>query len=251
MRYYLAGPMTGYELYNFPAFDAEAARLRALGHTVVSPADLDRSVGFDPAGPVLPGFLEEAMRRDLTAILSCDALVLMPGWRDSKGTALEVEVARAVGMPMLAAETLEPIADELPGASCGPVQIGSYSDSRATSFTTADSGTRQEFPTGSRRDSRDGKGRYDLIAPRGLRRLAQLYERGAVKYGDRNWERGQPVSRYLDSAIRHLFAYLQGERAEDHLAAAAWNALGAAETEERAKSGALPVELLDVPGQGI
>lgn len=112
-------------------------------------------------------------------------------------------------------------------------------------FVTADSGEREEFDTGSRRDSREGKGRYDLLPPEAIRRLAQLYERGAAKYGDRNWEKGQPVSRFLDSALRHLFCYLEGESTEDHLAAVAWNAFGAIVTEERARAGTLPAELAD------
>lgn len=100
-------------------------------------------------------------------------------------------------------------------------------------FLTKDSGCREEFDTGSRRDTREGKGRYDLITPVGLRRLAELYERGAVKYGDRNWEKGQPISRFLDSMIRHTFNYLEGENSEDHLAAVVWNAMSIMHMEEK------------------
>ena len=107
-----------------------------------------------------------------------------------------------------------------------------------------DSGARQEWDTGSVRDTQEGKGRYDLITPIGLRRLAIHYENGARKYGDRNWERGQPVPRYLESAIRHLYVFLEGDRSEDHLAAAAWNALSAIHTIEMCQRGALPAELL-------
>lgn len=111
---------------------------------------------------------------------------------------------------------------------------------------TKDSGQRQAFDTGSVRDTRTGKGRYDLLPPEGIRRLAQLYERGAEKYGDRNWEKGQPISRYLDSMIRHAFAVLEGEPTEDHLAAVAWNAVGAITTQERCRAGLLPSELDDL-----
>ena len=112
--------------------------------------------------------------------------------------------------------------------------------------TVNDSGEREEFGTGSLRDTREGKGRYDLISPIGLHRLAQHYENGAKKYGDRNWEKGQPVSRYIDSGIRHFFKYLAGERDEDHLSAAAWNAFGAVHTIEKVSRGELPPELDDV-----
>ncbi|HUX15613.1 MAG TPA: dATP/dGTP diphosphohydrolase domain-containing protein [Phycisphaerae bacterium] len=111
----------------------------------------------------------------------------------------------------------------------------------------ADSGQREEFTTGSRRDTRAGKGRYDLIPPCAMARLARHYENGAVKYGDRNWEKGQPLGRYIDSAIRHLYKFLEGHREEDHLAAAAWNAMGAIHTETMIARGLLPAELDDLP----
>ncbi len=114
-----------------------------------------------------------------------------------------------------------------------------------------DSGKREEFSTGSRRDTREGKGRYDLITPHGMRRLALHYENGSRKYGDRNWEKGQPISRYLDSAIRHLYRYLAGDNAEDHLAAAAWNALSAIHTEEEVVAGRLPQVLADIPTRNV
>ena len=113
-----------------------------------------------------------------------------------------------------------------------------------------DSGVREKFDTGSKRDTRDGKGRFDLLPTRALLRLARHFEAGAKKYGDRNWEKGQPLSRYMDSAIRHSFKYLQGERDEDHLIAAAWNLMCAAETEERVKINILGKELDDLPKNG-
>jgi hypothetical protein len=110
-----------------------------------------------------------------------------------------------------------------------------------------DSGQRQEFKTGSQRDVRDGKGRYDLLPTRALRRLARHFEAGSKKYGDRNWEKGQPLSRLLDSGLRHAFNHLEGKTDEDHLIAAVWNLLCAADTEERIKEGLLPAELNDLP----
>jgi hypothetical protein len=56
-----------------------------------------------------------------------------------------------------------------------------------------------------------------------IRRDAALLERGAVHYGDHNWTRGIPSARCADSALRHLFQYLDGDRAEDHLAACRFN----------------------------
>jgi len=110
-----------------------------------------------------------------------------------------------------------------------------------------DSGKRQNFSTGSVRDTRDGKGRYDLITPIALQRLAKHYENGAIKYASRNWEKGQELSRYFDSTIRHLYNYLEGKRDEDHLAAALWNIAAMIHTEEMIERGLLPKELSDLP----
>jgi dATP/dGTP diphosphohydrolase, N-terminal len=111
--------------------------------------------------------------------------------------------------------------------------------------TVKDSGTRQSFDTGAVRDIQQGKGRFDLISPIFLRRLARHYENGARKYGDRNWERGIPVTRYLDSAMRHINEYREGLRDEDHLTAAAWNIACAIHTEEMVERGLLPKELMN------
>jgi hypothetical protein len=90
-------------------------------------------------------------------------------------------------------------------------------------YVTKDSGKREEMPTGSVRDTREGKGRFELISPFALRRLAGVYERGAAKYASRNWEKGQPFSRFLDSALRHLNSFAMGWTDEDHLSQALWN----------------------------
>jgi hypothetical protein len=109
-----------------------------------------------------------------------------------------------------------------------------------TSFITVDSGKRQEFETGAKRDTREGKGRFDLVSAIADHRLAGVYERGCGKYGPRNWEKGMPFSRFIDSAKRHINDYLmianfqregipldqlpdQINPDEDHLAQAVWN----------------------------
>jgi hypothetical protein len=91
----------------------------------------------------------------------------------------------------------------------------------------------RKFDTGAQRNDATGKGRYDLIPPDALRRLAIRYEEGAAKHGERNWEKGIPESSLMDSAIRHLFCHLSGMGDEDHLAAAAWNIFAAMHFEEK------------------
>jgi hypothetical protein len=108
-----------------------------------------------------------------------------------------------------------------------------------------DSGDRQTWDTGSRRDTRTGKGRYDLLPWEIVDADARYMELGATKYGDRNWEKGQPLSRYLDSACRHLSKYMMGMRDEPHLLACRWNIAAYLWTLNRIKAGKLPVALDD------
>ena len=114
-------------------------------------------------------------------------------------------------------------------------------------FVTKDSGARQEFPTGARRDTGTGKGRYDLVPSCCIARLAKLYERGAAKYGDFNWSKGIPSSRYAESGMRHFYQYLDGDRTEDHLSAVAFNVFGIIFNEEMADRGVTDGSLNNLP----
>ena len=109
------------------------------------------------------------------------------------------------------------------------------------------SAKKRKFPTGAVRDSRDGKGRYDLISPYALRRLARRLEDGANRYSDRNWEKGMYVGAFIDSLTRHLIQYQMGMTDEDHLGAIMFNAMGLVHTQEMIDCGQLPKELDDRP----
>lgn len=110
-----------------------------------------------------------------------------------------------------------------------------------------DSGSRTKFESGAVRDVQNDKGRMDLLPKLALWALARHYEEGAKKYADRNWEKGMPVSRMLDSGSRHLFKFEMGMTDENHLIAAIWNLLGLYETLLRIEMGVLPKELNDLP----
>jgi hypothetical protein len=105
-------------------------------------------------------------------------------------------------------------------------------------FVTKDSGQRQEYSTGMRRDTQEGKPRFDLIVPahlpyeeQYLTRLAGLMERGAVKYGERNFEKArtwQELARFRNSAFRHFMQWFTAvDDGEDHAAAVAFNIIAA------------------------
>lgn len=98
-------------------------------------------------------------------------------------------------------------------------------------FVTKDSGKRQDYDSGMRRDLQEGKPRYDLVIPLDcenpmLKRWAELLERGMSKYGYRNWELSNSVEeliRFQSSAFRHFVQWQMGEKDEDHAAAVFFN----------------------------
>ncbi len=124
-------------------------------------------------------------------------------------------------------------------------------DLQNSSYVTKDSGSKDSFSTGYQRDCRDGKGRYDLLPMNAIDRLAKLYERGAKKYGDRNFAKGAPFSRTIDSAFRHMARWMAGHRDEDHLAAILWNCGQIMEYEVAIERGDLPKELDDMPKRSV
>jgi hypothetical protein len=110
-----------------------------------------------------------------------------------------------------------------------------------------DSGKRQEFKSGAVRDITEGKSRPDLISPFAQDRLGKWLAEGAKKYAPRNWEKGIPLARTLESLCRHINAYQRGDDSEDHLAAVMCNAMFLAHGEEMISRGVWPVELDDLP----
>lgn len=118
---------------------------------------------------------------------------------------------------------------------------------RKTDYQINDSGKRTVFNTGAQRDLTENKGSFHLLPPQTIRALAIHYEKGKVKYGERNWEKGIPISTFTNSAIRHLFQFLDGQEDENHLIAALWNVSCAYETILRIQQAKLSKELYDLP----
>lgn len=107
---YIAGPMTGIEQFNFPAFYAAERGLKAAGHQVVNPARHPPAVRCIFTGEVHTMSYEDFLNLDLEIIASgCDAVALLPGWRDSPGARREQQLAVSLGLEVL------PLAAEGPG----------------------------------------------------------------------------------------------------------------------------------------
>ena len=81
--------------------------------------------------------------------------------------------------------------------------------------------------TGFVRDTHEGKGRMDLLPWPAIIELSKHCEAGALKYGERNIDKGAPLHSLLDSGARHLAKLMSGQTDEDHLRAACWNLMWA------------------------
>lgn len=94
-RIYIAGPMTGLPEWNFPAFHAAAARLRARGWEVVNPAEEFEGKTDLP--------YRAYVERDLEQLRTVDALAVLDGWdgQDARGSVWEWGVAvKLLGLPV-------------------------------------------------------------------------------------------------------------------------------------------------------
>ncbi len=120
MSIYIAGPMRGYPLFNFPAFDEARDRLTQDGWAPISPADLDREAEgmekddyYESDWNPDPAFLRQAMERDVAAIVDkAEALCLLPGWEKSHGAKAELALAQWKNIPVFLYPSMTPIDQE-------------------------------------------------------------------------------------------------------------------------------------------
>lgn len=86
--------MSGYENFNFPAFDEAVAVLRSQGRVVGSPHEVPH--------PGLPGSMPwtDYLRGDLKLLLDCTSIVMLQGWPQSRGAKLELITALSLDMPV-------------------------------------------------------------------------------------------------------------------------------------------------------
>lgn len=55
------------------------------------------------------------------------------------------------------------------------------------------------------------KVRLHLLPTEAIEEVGKVLTFGAMKYGERNWEKGLAWSRCFGAALRHLFAWWRGE----------------------------------------
>ena len=202
-RIYIAGPMSGYEFFNFPAFD-EAKRVLEAGGAwdIVSPADIDREYGFDPSFmpvdsdwhevPPAAGTRSDIIRRDIDALLECDAVYMLPGWRKSTGARAEFTLAVWKGLQLFG--DIEHCNVEKQIEIDPPKQSAEHKD------------TNPKDSVGCTKPP------LHCIPAHVLFEVGMGMFEGGWKYREANYRViGVRASIYYDAAMRHLIAWWEGE----------------------------------------
>ena len=106
MKVYLAGPMSGIEHFNAPAFMAAERDLIAQGHEVYNPVSyigLDACMAGRGEETNLQGFDRgKALLSGLVYICEkAEAIALLPGWANSSGATAEYAVAMALKLRVI------------------------------------------------------------------------------------------------------------------------------------------------------
>jgi hypothetical protein len=96
VKLFLSGPMTGKQGFNYEEFAKVTSYLRSLGHEVFSP--------HETANGETHYARELYMWQALMGLLSCEALVQLPGWEESRGATTEYRVAVETGMDIYSLE---------------------------------------------------------------------------------------------------------------------------------------------------
>lgn len=57
-----------------------------------------------------------------------------------------------------------------------------------------------------------GKPKWSLVDFKAFENMVEVLSYGSGKYGRDNWRQGLPVEEICESMLRHIFAYLAGEK---------------------------------------
>lgn len=101
---YLSGQMHGQIGENKHTFNAWATKLREMGLKVLNPAEtMGGSVGN----------WVRFIKIDMEYIRQSDAVVLIPGWENSRGAKFEALFASTVGIPVFVMKVKDKVGDEI------------------------------------------------------------------------------------------------------------------------------------------
>ena len=99
---YISGPMSNIPNSNLDEFDEAEKQLKQLGFDVLNPHKIceELNIRFFGMGKI-PTY-EDYLKEDIIQMLSkCDKVLVLPGWRQSKGAKLEIANAIECGLDVV------------------------------------------------------------------------------------------------------------------------------------------------------
>jgi len=114
MRVYIAGKMTGQPFYGYKRFMLAKRWWESYGHEVSTPFEANSRVWWRHHGRAFDPYqdrcdwgdplMKEMFTEDVAELLVSDAIAVLGGWEESRGTRLEVRIAEQFGIPVILAE---------------------------------------------------------------------------------------------------------------------------------------------------
>lgn len=92
--YYISGPITNATQEQLDRFEDASRRLDLRGFDYFNPLET-------PPPPKDAHVWQYYMRRSISELCEADAILVLPGWEDSRGCQLEVFVAQNLGIPVI------------------------------------------------------------------------------------------------------------------------------------------------------
>ena len=232
---YLAGPMTGIPHFNFPLFHKAAEDLRLRGFIVTSPAELDSpeskaAAEASPDGDASHYAKGESwgdlLARDVKLIADggIEAIVVLPGWPQSKGARLETFVGRLCKLPILVYPSLEPALNRdidqahgntinVPTTDSSWCALHSINNQQAVDFDNGGEVRVTNSETGGQKGTKGLS--WSLLPWVELAEVAKLYTAGMHKYTRNNWRKGYDWHLSMDSALNHLMEFWENGNSVD------------------------------------
>lgn len=106
MIIYICGPITGKPNNNVEAFERAQQQLLRMGHYAINPHLVCRNIVKLHKGTERELWVK-CMKRDIEEMLKADAVVVLDGWKDSKGANIEMYIAHSLDIPVITLEELQ------------------------------------------------------------------------------------------------------------------------------------------------
>ena len=99
---YISGPMSNTPNSNLEAFDKAEKQLKQLGFNVLNPHKICEELNTKFSGMGKSPEYEDYLKEDIIQMLSkCDKVLVLPGWRGSEGSKLEIANAIECGLDVV------------------------------------------------------------------------------------------------------------------------------------------------------